>query len=114
VDGERAVFVSEPGNARIVRFDPLGDLLAVWGLGILTKPAGMTVDRWGRLFVADAGAHQVVVFGRRGNLLGRIGAEGSGFAAFREPKDVALGPGDALYVLDSGNARVQKFRIERE
>ncbi|MCK5381776.1 MAG: hypothetical protein KAJ81_09910, partial [Candidatus Latescibacteria bacterium] len=64
--------------------------------------------------VADTGAHQVVVFGRRGNLLSRLGAEGSGFAAFQEPRDVALGPGDVLYVLDSGNARVQKFRIERE
>ncbi len=114
VDGERALYISEPGNARIVRFDPFGNLLAVWGQGMLDKPAGMAVDRRGRLFVADAGAHQVVVFGRRGNLLGRIGAEGSGFVAFQEPRDVAIGPGDVLYVLDSGNARVQKFRIERK
>ena len=112
VNGEEAVYISDTGNARILRFDPFGNLLAVWGQGILGNPAGMAVDRWGRLFVADAGEHQVLVFGRRGNLLGRLGAEGEGFGAFREPRDVALGPGEMLYVLDSGNARVQKFRVE--
>ncbi|MFH1009486.1 MAG: NHL repeat-containing protein [Candidatus Latescibacterota bacterium] len=120
VEGERTVTVSEPENGRIVRFDPFGNLLSVWGQGgtdrepALHKPLGMTIDRQGRLFVADAGAHQVVVFGQRGNVLGRLGAKGEGWGAFREPRDVALGPGERLYVLDSGNARVQKFRIARE
>ena len=36
---------------------------------------------------------------------------GQGDGAFKAPRAVALGPRNVLYVLDTGNSRVQKFQI---
>jgi DNA-binding beta-propeller fold protein YncE len=64
------------------------------------------------VFVADTGGHRVVVFDEKGNLLQRIGAKGTAEGFFQAPRDVAAND-DFLYVLDSGNSRVQKFKVVR-
>jgi DNA-binding beta-propeller fold protein YncE len=111
VSEDGTIYVCDTGNRQIVQLDAFGDVLDSFGQGVLAMPLG--VDTYSQyLFVADAGLHQVVVFDRENRLFQKIGAEGSGPGAFRSPQDLVIDSQGYLYVLDSGNARVQKFHIE--
>jgi hypothetical protein len=64
--------------------------------------------------VADVEYHRVVVFDlKSGEVAGHIGGPdaGKGPMAFRKPRDVAMGKRDMLYILDSGNSRVQLIQV---
>lgn len=106
------IYVCDSGNSRIVQLDAFGDVMGTFGEGVLSSPSGIAVSGAGQVFVADAERHQVLVFGLEHSLVHQIGVEGSGPGAFRAPRDLAFDPAGFLYVLDSGNARVQKFRIQ--
>ncbi len=58
------------------------------------------------LFVADVTGHDLKVLGRDGALRRVVGRRGPGPAEFNFPCDLALS-GDALWVVDTGNYRVQ-------
>jgi phage tail-like protein len=75
--------------------------------------SGIAVGRCGDLFIADTAGHRVVwrdgVCGAR-MVLPSHGGAGSAPGHFDEPRGLLLGPA-GLYVTDSGNARVQVFRL---
>jgi len=108
-----AVYVADPGNDRVVRYDTYGGFSGELGQGSLENPGGLEVDTGGYLFVADTGHDRVCIFSAPGELLFSLGASGEGRGSFRAPTDLALSGDDRLYVLDSGNDRVQIFQIER-
>ena len=104
------VYVADQENDRIVAFDAFGGLVAAWGEEVLKSPAGVAVAPHGTVVVADTGRHRVVFFdGRRHQVIGEMGRAGDGPMAFDAPKGVAVDLDGYLYVLDSGNGRVQKF-----
>lgn len=101
----------EPDPSRVVIFDYFGNYVReVGGAGVLMHPGGLGVDGEGNLFIADTGHHRVVGFDRMGRVILTFGEQGSQIGAFRGPRDVAVFKGK-LYVLDSGNSRVQVFKI---
>jgi DNA-binding beta-propeller fold protein YncE len=121
---ERGAFSQPVG----VGFDPAGRLLvadsvehAVFAfdregafLGVLAdsleRPCAVCVEPGtGRVFVADAGAHQVVILSPEGDELRRVGSRGSGPGEFNFPTAVALDSEGCLFVSDSLNFRVQVF-----
>ena len=79
--------------------------------GRLKEPRGAAVDREQRLWVADFGHSHIRVYDKNGGLLGGWGGRGSGEHGLREPVAVAA-HGDALYIADTWNGRVQAFGLD--
>ena len=76
----------------------------------LREPRGAAVDGLGRLWIADFGHSRLRVFDPNGGFLGGWGGRGGGEYGFKELCGVAIA-GDALYVADTWNGRVQAFTI---
>lgn len=65
----------------------------------------------GHQFVLDEKTHRILVFGPDGAKQGQIGEIGSGKGELYEPTDFEI-VGDRIYVLDSGNRRIQVLDLE--
>lgn len=100
-------------DAAVFVFDPEGGFLGTMGDGLLNRPVGISVDpRDGRIFVADAGAHVVLVLAPDGEEIDRIGGRGVRPGQFNYPTYTATDGTGRLYVSDSLNFRVQVFTEE--
>jgi len=95
-------------------FDQFGNLekrIALSNLGEETEFAGLAVDRSGNLFLLDRGGCRVVVVGPDWKETFRFGGKGSGRGSFLYPGGIAIGEKGLLFVADTGNDRVQVFRV---
>jgi uncharacterized protein (TIGR03663 family) len=124
------VYVADTGNHRIQKFTPDGQFVATWGqnsaveteAGLpqgFNEPWGVAVAPDGSIYVADTWNHRVHKLDAQGNLIhawGLFGQYGTGDvagqSAFYGPRDIAIGPGDQVYVTDTGNKRVQVFNAD--
>lgn len=102
----RSLLVADAGDHRIDRFSSSGNLLgwigdAATGPGRLDHPTGVAVNSKGEVYVADRA--RLVSFSPSGSF-DRVWT-GSG-TAFVDLVDVAIDPGDRVYVLDAGSGRV--------
>lgn len=117
---EGEVYVVDRGNFRIQRFSPAGEYLGKWGsagtgdgeFGEGLVAAAVAPD--GKVFVlddrGDGSGFRVQRFDADGTFeLGWGSAEGSALGEFDEPRDIAVGPGGRVYVVEAGNHRVQSF-----
>lgn len=68
-----------------------------------------TLDRAGRILVADDLGRRVVVFGRDGRYVGTIGRRGQGPGEFESPWRVAVDAADSIFVWDMAQARISVF-----
>ena len=68
--------------------------------------SGLTVDRSGRIFTADAQDNQIRVFSPTGAFVTRIGRMGSGPLEFKRLSTIAIGPDALLWARDESNARI--------
>ncbi len=76
----------------------------------LREPRGAAVDDQGRVWVADFGHSRLRVYDAAGGFLGGWGGRGGGEYGFKELCGVAIA-GDALYVADTWNGRVQAYTL---
>lgn len=79
-----------------------------FGSKILQRPVGITTAN-GRVYVTDTGHDRIVVFNRKGRMLGTGGQTGSEPGEFRRPMHLESGPGGNIYVADLLNNRIQVF-----
>ena len=106
------VYVADQGNDRMVAFDAFGGLVATFGEAELKSPSGVAVGPNGTVVVADTGHNRIVFFGRRRyQVIGQMGRFGDGPMGYDAPMDVSVDLDGFLYVLDSKNARVNKFQM---
>jgi YYY domain-containing protein len=77
----------------------------------LREPRGATLDRQGRLWVADTGHNRLRLYDARGGTLGGWGGRNDSPYGFREPGD-ASALGDRLYVADTWNSRLLAYSLE--
>ncbi len=102
---------------RIQVFDRDGRYLRGWATPALNVdgPSGLTIDRDGRLLVADTHFYRVLVYDRQGKLLQQVGdgIQGTTPGRFGYPTDVVADRLGNLYVSEYGeNDRIQVFSPE--
>lgn len=103
------VLVSDSVAGCVFAFDAGGTMSAKLGEGLLKRPAGLAVGADGRIFVADVGAHQIVVLDSAGAEISRLGERGTEPGLFNYPTNLALDREGRLYVSDTLNFRLQVF-----
>lgn len=118
-DAAGNVYVADATARRVVVFDAAGKFLReIGGPETFTRPSGVGVNAAGtRLYVVDTGGvtaaaetHRVRAFDLpSGRLLRDIGRRGSEQGEFNLPTDVAVALDGSIFVVDSGNFRVQMF-----
>ncbi len=107
------IYVSDAALARIHVFTLDGACDGGWALPQGSRPAGIAADpQRSRLYVADVGAHQVLGFDLRGNIVLRFGSQGAATGELNYPTWLALDDAGNLYVTDALNFRVQVFDPE--
>ena len=108
------MFVASHKNTRVQKFNSKGKLLRRWDLPdakLGYEQTGMAFDGRDRLYVPDTRGNRILVYDTKGKLLLQFGKRGSGNGQFNQPKGVALDGHGFLYVCDSGNKRIQKFKL---
>ncbi|MDZ7360120.1 MAG: NHL repeat-containing protein [candidate division KSB1 bacterium] len=113
------IFVSDSTAEAIVEFDDYGNFVRRLGEGVLRDPAGMAMlgaNRRGQkseglLLAADRGNHRIVCFGNDGEKIFDFGRRGRAPGEFSFPADVAV-QGNRIFVLDTGNNRLQVFELQ--
>ena len=130
------IAVVDQGNARIVRFNNDGTYRDAWGpetglvLGRTDSglgPTGIAYDPTGLAWVADTWNHRVIALDPSGRVVRELGGAATGDGAHQaadtgdDPANVGADPGeffgpravavagDEVYVVDTGNERVQVF-----
>ncbi len=114
-DAAENLYVCEyGGHDRVQVFTREGEWLrqigsAGTGPGQFQRPSGMTWSA-GKLYVADAVNHRVLVFKDTGEYLGLLGETANGGSAltFNLPYDISLGPDGAFYIIEYGAGRLTK------
>jgi tripartite motif-containing protein 71 len=100
------------GNHRIQFFAADGVYLGQWateGSSFFSGPTSLAVAPDGKAVYATRGhADRVLIYGIAAAPVA-WGREGQGSGEFKNPDGVAIAPDGTLYVLDSGNHRVQAF-----
>ncbi len=116
-DASCNLYVADTTPRRIAIYDQDGQFLrAVGGAEYFERVAHVTVDPTGtKIFAVDTGGvgsqnHHIRVFdAMTGAHLYDIGKRGDGDGELNLPRDIEFGPDNRLYIVDSGNFRVQVF-----
>ncbi|HWP13304.1 MAG TPA: 6-bladed beta-propeller [Ramlibacter sp.] len=120
LDPQGNLYVLDGTLKRVHVYDAKGKFLRMMGQDMKwSRPAGLALDAARkRLYVVDAGGvdnaeHKVRALDlASGKLLFEIGKRGDGPGEFNLPRDAVVGADGLLYVVDSGNFRVQVFDAE--
>lgn len=119
VDSQGYILIGNNGRDNIEVYDPAnGDLLAVFGEGLLKMPTAITLDSLGNIYVTDSRSNSIQVFDSAYNLLRVIGKSGAQ-GALHFPMDTAIvtsiGGGanlEEVFVADRGNKRIQVYDLD--
>lgn len=109
-DDKGQIYVADLFNGNISIFDKKGKFINYFNdkNKILKAPGGLRIID-NKLYVTDIEKGQVFVFDLTGKLLLALGQPGQDEGQFRAPNAVAADGDGNIYVVDSGNQRVQIF-----
>jgi DNA-binding beta-propeller fold protein YncE len=101
---------AEGANARILKFDRTGKLIATWGKkgtgpGEFDQPHALALDSRGRLFVGDRGNNRIQILDQTGKVLDI-------WYQFSRPSGIYIDKNDVIYVADSESGSVARNRSE--
>ena len=74
--------------------------------------SALTVDHFGNIFVADAGANEIIKFGSDGSTLNKFGGFGWSNTSLDRPHDIISPNSLDIYIADFGNHRI--LRLDRK
>jgi len=75
--------------------------------GLLDNPAGVAIDLFGYIYVADTGNDRIQVFTDTGAYSRKFGGYGVTAGLFDGPKGICVTSAGTVYVADTGNNRIQ-------
>jgi DNA-binding beta-propeller fold protein YncE len=104
------VVVLDAGNSRFQVFDLKGRFRRETPTADAETQSGLAVDSSQNVYITDGTIGQIEVFGPDGRPLYRFGQTGQEDGQLNGPEGLWIESG-CLYVADSGNKRVQEFRI---
>ena len=109
---EKLVYVCDSQNDRIAIFDTEGNLVkSLDSLG-LDKPWDICFDNNNNLYIADVYNNRVIELDPWLNKLLTFGIQGQEAGQFKLPQGLAVSPdGKYLYVADTHNDRLQRFKM---
>ena len=119
VDEDDNIYVTDSVLGLIVVFEPSGKFLKYLGqVGgnepYFASPSGIVIDPESHhIFVSDPPCHMVIVLDKQGRILDHFGKRRGGKVSgeFRQPTRLAIS-GNDVFVLDSGNARLQVLDLD--
>lgn len=129
LDAQGTLWVADGGNGRVVRYDANGNYMSVvgWpgtGDGQFITPTWVSFDSAGSMYVTETNSdpsqvtspdinHQrIQKFNAAGQFVSKWGSYGENGGQFRLPFQVVVDlAGDAAYVSDYYNTRLQKFSL---
>jgi DNA-binding beta-propeller fold protein YncE len=126
VDANGDIYVGESGSSRVQVFNSNGVSIATWGQlgsgpGEFRSAMGVGINaELGRVYVADFGNSRIHVYTLEGELLFMFPRDGDSTQIGDEPDQMSrpigvdLAADGTVYVVDSGNSRVQKFTADGE
>lgn len=113
VDLNGDIYVADNGNHRILIFDNSFNKkkeIIKWEQYEMRYPNSFDVAKNGWIAIADTGNHKILMVDETRILRQIIGGFGTENGKFIKPHDVRFGPNGDLYVLDTGNGRIQIFK----
>jgi len=111
IDDRGYLYVADSGNDRIAVFDLFGNFAMSLGKGELNRPSGVDVSRSGVVYVANTYEDDIAALDGNGMLIFKYGKTGNGQGEFSRPTDLKVFEGKTIYVVDSGNNRVQQLEL---
>jgi DNA-binding beta-propeller fold protein YncE len=116
VDPDGRVFVADLYNGNISIFDEKGNFIEYFAQKytkdkIMTSPGGIRIVKE-KVYVTDIQQNKVFVFDLKGELMLQIGSAGKDNGEFIAPNAVTADEEGNIFVVDTGNQRVQVFDKE--
>jgi sugar lactone lactonase YvrE len=110
IDRDGTKYVTDTGRDQILVFDRGDRFVQAFGSSEQFRPVDVAIAD-DRLYVVDIKNHQVQVLDKRtGRLLHRFGKAGSEPGELFQPTNIAIGPDGDIYVVETGNFRIQRFK----
>ncbi len=109
IDTNNIIYVADPGNSLIQKFNLAGVYLSEWGIS--EPPFGVAIDDDNNVYVADN--DRIQKFTSDGTLLQNIGSGGIKEGEFRWPHCFSFDVNNNLFVSDQLNHRFQVFDKNR-
>ena len=137
VDSQDNVYVVDQGNNLIQKFTQNGGFICEWGkrgsnLGEFDSPSAIAIYMDKRdnayVYVVDTNNNRIQRFNpakfnpsykpeadpNYPNLFTVLGSLGSGKGKFQKPTDIVVDDDHTIYIVDSGNSRIQKLKFDRD
>lgn len=108
LDNEKNIYLTSFSSPRVVKIDPNGKGMDIFRPNI--KGGLYGIDFYNNtLAVTDFKGNAVYFFNTSGKIIGKFGSSGSAEGFFYGPQGITFDKKGHIYVVDSGNFRVQKF-----
>jgi DNA-binding beta-propeller fold protein YncE len=111
VDNEKNIYITSFESGKLIKIDDNGRGVFIRTPALSGKLYGVDVLD-DMVAVTDFKNDAVVIYNRKGDVVRSFGSPGSGEGNFHGPHGLCFGEGGYLYVVDSGNSRVQKLNTE--
>ncbi|MBU0686678.1 MAG: 6-bladed beta-propeller [Candidatus Margulisbacteria bacterium] len=109
IDKASNIYVADTGNDRVQVLDEFGKPILIIDQ-YLKSPSAVSVDDY-YIYVSSSGDDKVVIFDKQGNFVLSFGGTGTDPGEFNNPQGISVSENYVFYVVDSGNQRIQKFKL---
>ncbi len=112
-DSSGNIYVADPNASKIAIYDQEGIYKTAYLLPGIRPVSFVISEALGRIYVADFSGHRIVALSfPNGQRLFEFGTRGFEDGRFNMPLDITVDKQGKVYVLDSGNFRIQIFDSE--